>query len=102
MAVQHAYAGDTITVHSGTYREWINPLRGGESDSKRIVYRAAAGEKVEIKGSEIITGWKKEKTGVWKVVIPNTFFGDYNPYQDSIFGDWFYRKGRIHHTGRFS
>jgi len=98
-AVLHAYPGDTITVHSGTYREWVNPLRGGESDTKRIVYRAAQGEKAEIKGSEIITGWKKEKTGVWKVVIPNTFFGDYNPYQDSVFGDWFGRMGRIHHTG---
>ncbi|TAL59190.1 MAG: DUF1565 domain-containing protein [Bacteroidetes bacterium] len=98
-AVKLAFPGDTITVHAGTYREWINPLRGGESDSKRIVYRAAPGEKAEIKGSEIITGWKKEKDGVWKVVIPNSLFGDYNPYQDSVFGDWFDRMGRIHHTG---
>ena len=98
-AVKFAFPGDTITVHAGTYREWINPVRGGENDSKRIVYRAAPGEKVEIKGSEIITGWKKEKDGVWKVVIPNTQFGDYNPYQDSVFGDWFNRMGRIHHTG---
>ena len=98
-AVKFAYPGDVITVHAGTYREWINPLRGGESDSKRIVYRAAPGEKVEIKGSEIIKGWEKEKNGIWKVVIPNSFFGDYNPYQDSIFGDWFNRQGRIHHTG---
>jgi len=98
-AVRVAFPGDTITVHAGTYREWVNPLRGGESDSKRILYRAAPGEKAEIKGSEIITGWKKEKDGVWKVVIPNTFFGDYNPYQDSVFGDWFNRQDRIHHTG---
>jgi hypothetical protein len=98
-AVRAAYPGDTITVHAGTYREWINPLRGGESDAKRIVYRAAPGEKVEIKGSEIIKNWKKEKNGIWKVVIPNSFFGDYNPYQDSVHGDWFIGKGRIHHTG---
>lgn len=98
-AAQLAQPGDVITVHTGTYRERINPARGGESDMKRIVYRAAAGEKVEIKGSEIITGWKKEKGGVWSVSIPNSFFCDYNPYQDSIFGDWFDRKGRIHHTG---
>jgi hypothetical protein len=98
-AVNYAYPGDTITVHEGTYREWVNPIRGGESDSKRIVYRAAPNEKVEIKGSEIVTGWEKVKDGVWKVIIPNTFFGNYNAYQDSIYGDWFYNSGRIHHTG---
>jgi hypothetical protein len=98
-AVQVAYPGDTITVHAGTYREWVNPLRGGESDSRRIIYRAAPGEKVEIKGSEIIKDWKKEKNGVWKAVIPNSFFGDYNPYRDSVHGDWFIGKGRVHHTG---
>jgi hypothetical protein len=98
-ALIYAYPGDTITVHSGTYREWINPVRGGESDSRRIVYRAAPGEIVEIKGSEIIKGWKKEKAGIWKVVIPNTVFGNYNPYRDSIFGDWFDGMGRMHHTG---
>jgi len=100
-AAQLAKAGDVITVHAGTYREWINPARGGESDTRRIVYIAAAGEKVEIKGSEVITGWKKEKgkEGVWKVIITNSFFGNYNPYQDSIYGDWFTSYGRIHHTG---
>lgn len=54
---------DTITVQAGTYCEYLNPLRGGESDSKRIVYRAAPDEKVEIKGSEVITGWKKGACG---------------------------------------
>lgn len=98
-AAQAAYPGDIITVHAGTYREWINPPRGGESDDKRIVYRAAPGEYVEIKGSERITTWEKEKNGVWKVVLPDTFFGDYNPYTDPIYGDWFTDRGRIHHTG---
>lgn len=98
-AAQLAQPGDIVTVHGGTYREWVNPVRGGESDQKRITYRAADGEKVEIKGSEVITGWKKEKEGIWSVSIPNSFFKDYNPYKDSIFGDWFNRMGRIHHTG---
>jgi|GEM_PF-6392657 len=39
-----------------------------------------------------------EKGRVWKVTIPNAFFGDYNPYQDSIDGDWFLNKGRLPHT----
>ena len=98
-AAQLATAGDVITVHAGTYREWINPAKGGESDEKRIVYQSAPGEKVEIKGSELVTGWKSEKNGVWMVTIPNSFFGNYNPYKDSIFGDWFSNHGRIHHTG---
>jgi len=98
-AAKLAMPGDIITVHGGVYREWINPARGGESDSKRIVYRASPGEKVEIKGSEVITGWKNQKKGVWKVIIPNSFFGDYNPYKDSVYGDWFSNHGRIHHTG---
>ncbi|MFC2125648.1 right-handed parallel beta-helix repeat-containing protein, partial [Bacteroidota bacterium] len=38
-------------------------------------------------------------TSIWKVNIDNSFFDDYNPYQDSIHGDWFYDHGRIHHTG---
>jgi hypothetical protein len=98
-AVEFARPGDTITVHAGIYREWVNPVRGGESDLKRIVYRASPGETVEIRGSEVIGNWKKEKSGLWKVIIPNAFFGDYNPYKDSIYGDWFNNHGWLHHTG---
>ena len=98
-AAQIAQPGDIITVHNGTYRERITPPRGGESDTKRIIYRAANGDKVEIKGSEIITGWENVQQGVWKVIIPNSFFGSYNPYKDLINGDWFSGNGRDHHTG---
>lgn len=98
-AVHFAKAGDTITIHSGTYREWIKPLVGGTSDKKRILFRAAKGENVDIKGSEIINNWVKVNDAVWKATIPNSFFGNYNPYRDSIYGDWFTSFGRIHHTG---
>jgi hypothetical protein len=98
-AAQAAYPGDVITVHAGTYREWINPPRGGTSDDCRIVYRAASGERVDIKGSEQIASWQKVERGIWKATLPHTFFGDYNPYTDSIDGDWFYNHGRVHHTG---
>ena len=94
-----AQAGEVITVHEGVYRERINPPRGGESDQKRIVYQAARGEKVIIKGSEIIKDWQKLQNDTWKVSIPNSFFGDLNPYSDLIHGDWFNPKGRDHHTG---
>jgi hypothetical protein len=98
-AANIAQPGDIITVHQGVYRERITPPRGGESETKRITYRAAEGEKVQIKGSEIIKNWEKFAGTVWKVVIPNSFFGDYNPYKDLIRGDWFNAMKRVHHTG---
>ncbi len=98
-AARLAQPGDIITVHEGTYRERITPPRGGASDALRITYQAAPGEKAVIKGSEVIRGWKQFASGVWKVTIPNTFFGSYNPYKDLISGDWFTDRGRPHHTG---
>jgi len=98
-AAEVAQPGDFITVHEGTYRERINPPRGGESDQKRIIYQTTPGEKVVIKGSEVIKGWRKVQNNTWKVTISNSFFGDFNPYSDLIHGDWFNPRGRKHHTG---
>ena len=98
-AAQIARPGDTITVHQGVYRERINPPRGGTSNDKRIVYQAAPGEQAIIKGSEIIEGWQKVQNDAWMVTIPNSSFGDFNPYNDLIKGDWFNPLGREHHTG---
>jgi alpha-N-arabinofuranosidase len=98
-AADLAQPGDVITVHGGIYRERVNPPRGGTSEKQRIVYQAARGEKVEIKGSEAIKGWVKVQDEVWKATLPNTFFGSFNPYSDRIRGDWFDPKGREHHTG---
>ena len=98
-AADLAQAADVITVHEGVYRERIDPPRGGDSDANRIVYQAAPGEKVEIKGSEVVKNWVKLQNDVWKVTLPNSFFGSFNPYRDLIHGDWFYAKNRQHHTG---
>jgi alpha-N-arabinofuranosidase len=101
--IQHAadlaQPGDVVTVHAGVYRERISPPRGGESDARRIVYRAAPGEKVEITGSEVAKNWERVGKDTWKATIPNSFFGRFNPYSDVIHGDWFDPKGRTHHTG---
>lgn len=83
-AARIARPGDTVTVHEGVYREYVNPARGGASESIRIVYQAAPGEDVVIKGSERITTWKKVGDGVWKVDLPNAFFKRYNPYKRKI------------------
>ena len=101
--IQHAadlaMPGDVILVHQGIYRERVNPPRGGLSDDQRITYQAAAGEKVEIKGSEIVTNWAEVQPGVWRATLPNTFFAGFNPYTNLIHGDWFNPQKRQHHTG---
>lgn len=102
-AAEWAYPGDTITVHAGVYRERVAPPHGGTSDADRIVYRAAPGEQVTITGAEVVKGWTRAEgnagSDVWKVTIPNSFFGGFNPYSDVIRGDWFNPLGRVHHTG---
>ncbi len=98
-AADVAEAGDVVTVHAGIYRERVNPRRGGISEQTRIEYRAAVGERVEVKGSEVIGEWQRFSGTVWKTVVPNSRFGDYNPYSELIRGDWFDGKGRDHHTG---
>lgn len=96
-AANVAMPGDVVTVHTGVYREQITPPRGGNAANERIVYQAAKGEKVEIKGSEIIKGWQKEANDTWVVKIPNSFFGKFNPYSNLISGDWY--SGGKFHTG---
>lgn len=97
-AAEVARPGDTVTVHKGIYRESVCPVRGGTSNRARITYRAAAGERVSIRGSERITGWIRKAGGVWKVRCPNTLFGDYNPYRLTISGPWL-NYGAWHHRG---
>ena len=90
-----ACPGDTIIVHGGIYREWVKPVTGGLSNSRRIIYQAAEGEKVIIKGSEPIKTWEKAEGTIWKAVLPNTMFGDYNPFAEPVIGDWL-----VHPVGR--
>ncbi|WP_339884901.1 right-handed parallel beta-helix repeat-containing protein [Polaribacter vadi] len=99
-AAKIAQPGDVIIVHKGTYRERIDPFYGGMNDQNRITYQAAENEEVWIKGSEEINTWKKYKGSVWKVVLDNSFFGDFNPYQEILYGDWLTKTyGRDHHLG---
>ena len=87
-AAEVAELTDTVIVHEGVYREWVKPRHSGYDNYKRITYQAAEGEKVVIKGSEVVTGWVKEDN-IWKAEVPNTMFGDYNPYSYLLDGDWF-------------
>lgn len=88
-AAQAARAGDTVIVHAGEYREWVKPAYGGTSNVNRITYQAAEGEQVVIKGSERVDNWELVEGTMWKTVLHNELFGNYNPYEEVVFGDWF-------------
>ena len=53
---------------------------------------------MEIKGSEVIKNWRRLNNETWETAIPNSLFGDFNPYNDTIHGDWLAR-GQWSHTG---
>ena len=87
-AAEAALPGDTVIIHEGEYREWVKPVIGGIDSNTRITYESAEGEHVVIKGSEVADHWEKYRGTIWKTEIPNEVFGDYNPYEQEIFGDW--------------
>ncbi|MCQ2528737.1 MAG: DUF1565 domain-containing protein [Saccharofermentans sp.] len=88
-AAKLAMPGDTVIVHEGEYREWVSPENSGINEQSRITYIAADGERPVIKGSERITTWENVEGNVWKVVLPNSFFNGFNPYEEKLEGDWF-------------
>lgn len=98
-AAESAGPGDTILVHAGIYREWVRPPRGGTDDRNRIVYQASEGEHVVITGAEPVTDWQPFGGGTWRAGRPESFFPFGNPYRDTLGGDWFVAKGRVHHAG---
>jgi len=83
-----AQPGDTILVRGGIYREEVHPPRGGTSSKKTIVYRAARGEEVSIRGSEQITSWVNQGNNIWMVELDTSFFNGYNPFAMKIIGAW--------------
>lgn len=99
-AAELAWPGDTVRVHAGTYREWVRPRRGGLSDTRRITFEAAPGEHVVITGSEPVTDWEQVSGDVWRTRVPNTLFGQWNPFAEPIRGDWLVRPHDPHvHAG---
>jgi len=100
-AAHLAMPGDTVTVHKGTYREWVDPLYGGNSDSERILYRSFPGDEVIVKGSEPIGNWKKEKNNVWRCTIDNSVLGSENPFAEVLWGDWLNNPLGIHRADIF-
>jgi hypothetical protein len=97
-AASVAQPSDVVIIHTGTYREYVNPPTGGTSDTDRITFKAAPGEQVFVKGSEVINTWVNNGDGSWKIELPSAYFNGYNPYNLNVDGA-FQNYGQWHHRG---
>ena len=97
-AAEAAVPGDTVFVAPGVYREWVKPKRGGSGEDARIRYVSQVPKGAVITGSEQVKNWVPYQGNVWLARIPNSLFGDYNPYTTLIEGDW-YVPANPFHTG---
>ena len=93
-----ALPGDTVCVHAGIYREWVNPKNSGTQDH-RIVYESAGDGEVIITGAEPVTDWTCEGGGVWRTQIPDTWFSIRNPFKTFVYGDWLFADFPGNHLG---
>jgi hypothetical protein len=85
--------GERVLISRGQYMETIRPARGGTSADKMIVYEAAPGHEVVIKGSQELhpgkwipsQGWETgkgshEQRVVWQYDLHDSDFNGYNPF----------------------
>ena len=98
-AAKLAKAGDEVIVAPGVYREYIDPVNGGTGEDNRIKYISEVPLGATITGSEVATDWEKVEGDVWKTVVPNGIFGNYNPYEVIVDGDWLFNRDHIPHAG---
>ena len=103
-AAQLLQPGERVVIHTGLYRESVNPAFGGTSPDKFISYEAAEGDSVIIAGSIELpsvlfvksSGWiftKKtedpsnenldrtsDSLNVWQINLQPEWFDGYNPF----------------------
>ena len=96
-AANIAAPGDTVFVAPGIYREHVRPANSGTED-KRITYVSTTRGEAVITGAEEITGWEPFEN-VYRVRIPDSFFGSFNPYAEAVDGDWCWMKKDPRHLG---
>ena len=96
-AARIAMPGDEVLVGPGVYREYVDPVHGGTEDA-RITYRSTEPFGAVITGAEEIKGWQPYEGNTWTCCVPNSLFGNYNPYTTYVYGDWYFA-GRSKHTG---
>lgn len=96
-AAQIVVPGTRVRIHGGTYRETVQPARGGVSPGKMISYEAFDGEEVVISASveahsftpsvgwRLTRGYDENLSGlqgvrVWEIELDPEDFKGYNPF----------------------
>lgn len=97
-AAEIAVAGDEVIVSDGIYRECVSPKNGGTGNNNRIIYKNEKGAKPVITGAEVIKQWNEIDNSIWKATVSNEIFHGYNPFDDLLYGDWYYNLEHCHHT----
>lgn len=87
-AADIALAGDNVFVAPGLYREAVNPKNKG-TKGKPISYISSKKNQAHISGAELLKNWQHLEGNVYFTSVPNSFFGDFNPYTELVSGDWF-------------
>ena len=82
-----AMPGDEVIVRPGIYREDVNPINAGK-EKARIVYHSEKPLAAVITGADVFTTWEPYQGDTWKLTVPNSYFGSYNPYTTYVSGDW--------------
>lgn len=96
-AADIALPGDKVLVAPGIYRENVDPKHAGTATA-RITYKSIEPLKAIITGAEQANTWKQIEGNVWQLTVPNSIFGNYNPYTTRVLGDWFDAR-IVAHTG---
>ena len=94
-AAKIAQPGDEVLVAPGIYREYVDPVYAGTEEA-RITYRSTEPLQAVITGAEQIKTWKLYEGNVWVCRVPNSIFGNYNPYTTFVYGDWYFAKADKH------
>lgn len=94
-AAKIAQPGDEVLVAPGIYREYVDPVYAGTEEA-RITYHSTEPLKAVITGAEQIKTWELYEGNVWVCRVPNSIFGNYNPYTTFVYGDWYFAKADKH------
>ena len=54
-AAQVAVAGDVVVVHTGVYREWVNPVNGGTAGNA-VTISGEPGQDISLKAAAVAPG----------------------------------------------